>query len=265
MASGSAHHSWVWRWAGAGVLVYAGATVLAWLLSDRLLFQPGYGSRRAPAGAVSLKTNTGHDVSVLFLPNPAARFTLWYFHGNAEDLGDVEARLRTLRDAGFAVFACEYPGYGVSGGAPSERSVNEAARVALGYLRQQCGVPVERILVYGSSLGGGPAVELASREPVAGLVLQSAFTSAYRVMTRWPLLPFDRFENLRKLPEVRCPVLIIHGEADEVVPVHHGEALFAAAREPKRFFRVKSAGHNDLLGAAGNDYWQALREFSSRL
>ena len=265
MGNGRAPGSWGWGWVGVGLLVYAGAAGLAWLVSDRLLFQPDFGSRRAPAGAVSLKTNTGHEVSVLFLPNPAARLTLWYFHGNAEDLGDIEGRLRMLRDAGFAVFACEYPGYGISGGAPSERSINGATRVALDYLREQCGVPVGRILVYGSSLGGGPAVELASREPVAGLVLQSAFTSTYRVMTRWPLLPFDTFENLRKLPAVRCPLLIVHGEDDDVVPIHHGEVLFAAAREPKRFFRVKSAGHNDLVGVAGQDYWQALRELSDRL
>lgn len=252
-----------WRWVGAGLLVYAVATVLAWWLSQRLLFQPEAGSRRAPAGAVSVKTKHGAEVSVFYLPNPAARLTLWYFHGNAEDLGDIEPRLRMLREAGFAVFACEYPGYGISGGVPSERSINEATRAALDYLRQRCGVAVGQILVYGSSLGGGPAVELASREPVAGLVLQSAFTSAYRVMTRWPLLPFDPFENLRKLPAVRCPVLVMHGEADDVVPIEHGEALFAAAREPKRFLRVKAAGHNDFVGVAGNAYWQALREFSA--
>ena len=73
MGNGRAPGSWGWRWVGFGLLVYAGAAGLAWLVSDRLLFQPGYGSRRAPAGAVSLKTDSGHDVSVLFLPNPAAR------------------------------------------------------------------------------------------------------------------------------------------------------------------------------------------------
>ena len=119
------------RWVGAGLLVYAVATVLARWLSQRLLFQPEAGSRRAPAGTVSVKTKNGAEVSVFYLPNPAARLTLWYFHGNAEDLGDIEPRLRMLREAGFAVFACEYPGYGISGGVPSERSINEATRAAL--------------------------------------------------------------------------------------------------------------------------------------
>ena len=106
---------------------------------------------------------------------------------------------------------------------------------------------------------------MASREPVAGLVLQSAFAGSDRVMRRGPLLPFDRFENLRTLSAVRWPGLILHGEADEVVPVQHGEALFAAARSPKQFIRMKSAGPNELLGVAGNEIWPALREFSARL
>lgn len=205
------------------------------------------------------------DLSAVFLPNPSARYTLWYFHGNAEDLGDIEPRLRALRDLGFAVFAYDYPGYGRSGGRPSERSITQASRAALVHLRQVHGVTPERIVAYGRSLGGGPAIELAVNEPVAGLILQSAFTSVYRVMTRWPLLPFDKFENLRKIDRVRCPVLVMHGRDDEVVPFYHGEALFAAIRAPKAHLWSDRAGHNDFEWIEAEAYWSALRKFAAGL
>lgn len=254
-----------WRVVRMGLLLYGGLTGGAWLVSDRLLFQPEHGSRHDPAGAVRIPLEGGETLAVLHWPNPAARWTLWYFHGNAEDLGDIAPRLQALHAAGFGVFACEYPGYGRSGGRPSEKSVYAGTAAALRYLREVRGVRVENVVLYGSSLGGGPAVDLAARAPVAGLVLQGAFTSAYRVMTRWPLLPFDKFENLRKMPAVRCPVLIMHGEQDEVVAFRHAEELFAAAPLKKKFFRVPTAGHNDFVRVAGPDYWRTLQEFAAGL
>lgn len=226
------------------------------------MYFPEYGSRRLPAGAQSVAGDDGTVVSVLHLPNPTARFTVWYFHGNAEDLGDVEPFLRALQAEGFAVFAFDYPGYGHSTGRPSERAVYEAARRARRYLREQLGVPAEKTILLGRSLGGGPATQMAIEEPIAGLVLQSAFTSAFRVVTRVPLLPFDPYVNVRKLPRLRAPVLIMHGDRDEVIPFHHGQALFAAAHEPKRALWISGAQHNDLVAVAGARYWTALRDFS---
>jgi len=199
---------------------------------------------------------------MLYLPNPAAHFTLWYFHGNAEDLGDIEPRLHALHDAGFAVFAFDYPGYGRSGGQPSESAIYEATRAAQTHLRRELGVPAARTLLYGHSLGGGAAVQWATEEIVGGLVLQSTFMSAYRVIIWWRLLPFDQFENLRKLPEVSSPILVIHGTADAVISFPHGAALLAAVRGSRRHLWVPGAGHNDLPEVAGPAYWAALREFS---
>jgi abhydrolase domain-containing protein 17 len=199
---------------------------------------------------------------MLHLPNPCAPFTIWFFHGNAEALGDLEPTMKAFHAAGYAVFAFDYPGYGVSTGTPSESSLYDAARATRAFLREQLKVPAERTLIYGRSLGAGPAVQMATEERVGGVVLQSAFVSVYRVMTRWRLLPFDLFENERKLPQVTSPVLVMHGTADEVIPFRHGEALFAAAPEPKRHLWVSGARHNDFLPVAGPAYWQALREFS---
>ena len=100
-------------------------------------------------------------------------------------------------------------------------------------------------------MGSGPAADLASRRPVAGLILESAFTSAFRVMTRVSVLPFDRFDNLQKIKKVHCPVLVIHGTQDSVINVVHGRELFAAANEPKQALWVDGANHNDVAVVGG--------------
>ena len=250
------------RWLLVAAALYGGLAILARLLAGRALYHPEVTSGRSPAGGETIRSAGGDEIAVIHLPNPQAHFTVWVFHGNAEDLGDLEPGLRALRDAGFAVFAHDYPGYGRSSGRPSEGGLYVSARVARTHLREQLRVPAARTLMYGRSLGGGPAVQMATEEVVAGLVLQSAFTSVYRVVTPGRVLPFDLFENERKLPAVARPVLVMHGREDEVIPFSHGEALFAAAPAPKRFLWVPGAGHNDLAEVAGPRYWQALREFA---
>lgn len=243
------------------VLGCAMAAVLP-LFADRLIYFPDYASRRAPAGMQKIPSEAG-EIAVLHLPNPSARFTLWFFHGNAESLGDLEPFLLALRDAGYAVFAFDYPGYGQSTGKPTEKTVYASARAARAYLRDVARVPAEKTILFGRSLGGGPAVQMALEERNAGLILQSTFMSAFRVVTRWRLLPFDQYENLKKIPRVNCPVLVMHGKADEVIAFSHAEKLFAAAKEPKRYLWVDRARHNDFLSVAGADFWRALREFTA--
>jgi fermentation-respiration switch protein FrsA (DUF1100 family) len=245
--------------------LYVAVVALAYFCSDSVLFQPGYGSRRALEGMTRIPLPDGGSLAALYLPNPAAKHTLWFFHGNAEDLGDLEPFLREMQRRGFAVFAVDYPGYGLSSGSPSEKSVYAANTAAAHYLQESLKVPLSRVLLYGRSVGAGPAVELALREPVAGLVLQSAFTSAYRVMPGGRLLFFDKFENLRKLPRVKCPVLVMHGREDEIIPFAHGETLYAVAPGRKVELWVDGAHHNDFTEIAGERLWQALREFEASL
>ena len=241
---------------------YLALAIAAPWLAQGMLYYPQTGSRRAPEGMRKIRAPDGTSVAVLHLPNPSARFTLWFFHGNAEDLGDIEPQLRLIQAAGFAVFACDYPGYGHSEGRPSEAALYAAARTARDYLRNELHVSAAQTLIYGRSLGSGPAVQMAVEERVGGLVVQSGFMSAFRVMTRWPLLPFDQFKNLSKMSRVQCPVLVMHGQADEVISFAHGEALLTAARDPKRHLWVPGAEHNNFFEAAGEKCWQALREFS---
>ncbi len=248
------------------LVIYMATAAVAWGFVDSLLYHPEYGSRREPTlGPLKIRVDETLQLSAIYLPNPSAKFTIWYFHGNAEDLGDVEPRLWQLQARGFAVFACDYPGYGLSGGQPSEKSIYAANEAAMKHLRDVLHVPPDRLILYGRSLGGGSAVELASKNPVAGLVLESAFTSVFRVMTRWPLLPGDQFRNAKKMPQVKCPVLVMHGKADEVIPFHHGETLLAAVPGKKSHLWVDQAGHNNLLTVAGDRYWEALLQFTGGL
>lgn len=248
-----------------GLCGYGALTVLAASIVDKMLYFPDYASRKAPADMIRIPMSDGGALAAVYLPNPAAKHTLWFFHGNAEDLGSLEPFLRELHARGFAVFTYDYPGYGLSTGRPNEKAIYAANTAAARYLQDTLHVPLGRVILVGRSLGGGPATDLATREPVAGLVLQSAFMSVYRVMTRWRLLPFDQFENLRKLPRVKCPVLVMHGTADEVIAFPHGEKLYAAATGPKSHLWIEGAHHNDFVAAAGERYWQALLDFEASL
>jgi fermentation-respiration switch protein FrsA (DUF1100 family) len=239
---------------------YALLNVVARLMAPAMLFpRPAPGYVLTP-DFVRLPTPDGAEVICRHWSNPAAEFTLLWFHGNGEDLGGVSSYIPPYVAAGFSVLAVEYRGYGLSRGTPSEAAIHADAKVAYDWLRRQ-GAPADRIILFGYSLGGGPAVELATRERVAGLVLESCFVSAYRVITRGAFLVGDMFENLKKLPRVSCPVLVIHGTADQVVPFWHGEKLFAAAVGQKTKLFVEGAGHGDVATLAKDNYWQALRDF----
>lgn len=249
-----------------GALVYAGAGALAWWYADRMIFQPQPSRYTASSGATLVPTADGDSIAVLWLPNPRARYTILYSHGNAEDLGDLRAFLPDLRDAGFSVLAYDYRGYGMSTRrVPSERSAYRDLAAAYDHLTGALGVPPERVILHGRSLGGGIASELASRRPAAGLILESTFVSAFRVAIPRPIFPFDRFATAGRLRDVRCPVLVIHGTRDEVIPPWHGAALLERANHPKRHLWVDGAGHNDLVTVAGAGYWRALREFAASL
>ncbi len=234
-----------------------------YFFADRMVFLPHPRSYRDNPRFVRIRAGDGVRLTALYLPNPQARYTLLFSHGNAEDLGDNLEFLEGLQQTGFAVLAWDYRGYGTSEGVPSERTLYSDGQAVYDYLVRELKTPPERIIVFGRSLGSVPAVDLAARQPVAGLILEGGLTSGQRVLLPFPLFPFDRFRNLGKMERVRCPVLVIHGTADEVIPFRHGEALFRAAREPKRNWWVENAGHNDLLYRAGPEYGRKLQEFAA--
>ena len=245
-----------------GLLAYGLVTWLAVAVADRVIFQPPLPSYAIGTLPVELvPVGRSEWIALLHLPNAAARYTILYSHGNAEDLGHTLPTLRALRDQGFGVIGFDYRGYGESSpGPPTARKVLDDAEAAYRYAVGELGVPESRLILYGTSVGSGPAVDLAVGHRPAGLVLQSAFTSAFRVITRVRLLPFDRFPNLSRLKDIQCSVLVIHGTRDEVVPMAHGRRLFEAATGPKLALWVEGAGHNDVLWLAGSRWPEALTE-----
>ncbi|WP_228060732.1 MULTISPECIES: alpha/beta hydrolase [unclassified Coleofasciculus] len=243
------------------IFIYAFLCLYIFFASDGMIFVPQPSSYQDTRDIIKLTTTDGFQLSAVYLPNPAATYSILYVHGNAEDLGDIQPVLQKLHSIGFSVFAYDYRGYGTSQGSPSERHAYQDIDTAYIYLTQQLGVPPEKIIAYGRSVGGGSAVDLAARQPIAGLIVESAFTSAFRVILPIPLLPFDKFPNIDKIKQVNCPVLVIHGKADEIIPFSHGQNLFAAAPEPKLSLWVDDASHNDLMWVAGEEYEEILREF----
>jgi len=243
--------------------LYIGLLLIAVFLSDRMIFLPHPSSYRDSPEILKISTAGGKKIAAIHLPNPAARFTLLVSHGNAEDLGDDRYWLQDLRKLGFSVLAYDYEGYGISEGQPSEHAAYEDEVAAYDYLTGTLKIPPDRIVIFGRSVGTGPATYIAARRPAAALILQSPFVSAFRVLTRIPLLPFDKFPNVENIRQVHCPVLILHSRGDTVIGFWHGKKLFALANEPKQFFWAQNADHNDMDMAAG--YWEALQRFHSFL
>ena len=243
------------------LIIYILIGFWAFFFSDRLIFLPRPSSYQTNQDFVKLKSRNRTQITGIYLPLPKAEYTILYSHGNGEDLGEILPRLRDLRDIGFNIFSYDYQGYGTSQGRPSVAGAYQDVNAAYEYLTQRLGIPANKIIVYGYSVGGGPSVDLASRQPVAGLVIESSFTTAFRVVTGIPVYPFDKFPNIDNIKNVNCPVLVIHGNADRVIPFYHGQQLFAMVDQPKLSFWVNGAGHLNLLEVAGEEYVKVMTEF----
>jgi uncharacterized protein len=191
-------------------------------------------------------------------------------HGNAGNIGDRVLHAKLLIDAGLDVFLFDYRGYGRSEGRPDEKGTYRDARAARHALLRHAGVDPGRVVYLGESIGGALAVALALEAPPMGLVMQSAFTSI-RAMGRlhYPFVPMgmipDAYPNLRRIARIRSPLLVIHGDRDDIVPVSHGRALFEAAPSAKRLEIVSGAGHNDVLDVMGASYGATIAEWARTL
>lgn len=201
------------------------------------------------------------------VPAPGARVTLVWFHGNAGNIGDRVHNIGFLhRVVGVNVFIFDYRGYGQSQGNRSdlsEEATYRDGRGALAHVSSRPDASRTRLVYFGRSLGAAVAVELARARPPAGLILETAFTTLKDVArVHYPFVPLwflrTKYESLHKIPEVRVPLLILHGDRDEVVPLEQAKRLYAAANEPKQLYVIRGASHNDTYvvgGAAYLDVW----------
>ena len=260
------------------ILLVIGFTV--WqtkLLDKQFIFFPERELVGAPVDVgleyenVLFSTYDGVRLHGWFVPGESDTTLLW-FHGNAGNIGHrIDNLLMLHQRLGVNVFIFDYRGYGLSEGSASEQGTYLDGEAALEHLRSQKGLDLgQEIVLFGRSLGCAVAVEMATRHNVRGVILESPFTSVHAMAERaYPHLPVrmlmplvqTRYDSLSKIKDVRSPVMVVHGDRDDIVPIDLGRDLFDAANGPKRFYTIEGAGHNDTYLVGGDAYFQALKEF----
>lgn len=245
---------------------------------DRFVFYPERGLRARPDAFglahedVAVRADDGVRLACWWIPAasapvgraPAASApaALLWFHGNAGTMADRLDQAALFHRAGLSLFMVGYRGYGESEGRPTERGLRADAIACLREARRRSA----KVVLFGQSLGGAVAIDLATREKVDGVIAEAAFTSLadmVGVATGLPLgvLFRGRFDSLSKIVRVGAPLLVVHGDRDEVVPAAMGGRLFAAAREPKQIWIVRGASHNDVFAVGGAEYFDRVRRF----
>ena len=203
-----------------------------------------------------------------FIPHRDARATLVWFHGNAGNISHRVENIKLLHDkVKINIFIFDYRGYGRSAGSISEEGAYRDGAAALDFVRQQLAVEAKSLIIFGRSLGAAVAAEMALRFACRGLILETPFTSIRDMAkTVFPVLPIGpflqtRFDVLEKITQVKVPLLVLHGDRDELVPYEQGQKVFATARAPKEFYTINGAKHNDTYLVGGTAYFERLRSF----
>ncbi|HUR39246.1 MAG TPA: alpha/beta hydrolase [Planctomycetota bacterium] len=235
------------------------------IFEDKLIYFPTVGGvGPSPSQEVEITAADRVKLHAWYHPHPQAKATILHLHGNAGNLEDRRDLVRDLQALGVNVFAVEWRGYGKSEGKPSEEGLYRDARAAWDWLLTK--TTADKIVIHGESLGGGPACELASTVPCAGLILQSTFTSipdmAPRVMPLFPkFLVRTKYDNLAKVPKIGCRKLFLHSQADEMIPFDMGRKLYDAASEPKECTWFTGIGHNEMTISRAKKYYSRIAEF----
>jgi fermentation-respiration switch protein FrsA (DUF1100 family) len=254
------------------ILAYGGLLALMYVFQRSLMYFPDR-ARTPPAAAglpeveeVTLKSADGESLVAWHVPPRGSKPIVIYFHGNGGALNLRAGRFGWLMRDGFGLLGLSYRGYGGSSGKPSETGFLLDAAAAYDFAAAR--YPPARIVLWGESLGSGVAVALAADRPVGGLILDAPFTSAADVgAAAYPFVPVrwfikDAFRSDQRIARVKVPLLVLHGEQDNIVPVRYGENLFRLANEPKKMVRFPSGGHVDLDDHGAPD---AVRAFLNAL
>jgi len=245
--------------------LYLLLNLLALLFSEKLIFAPQVPSYTQLPDELKIISGNGEKINAVYLENPSAKYTILFSHGNAEDLGNVVPFMRQFQALGYSVLMYDYRGYGTSEGAPSVRNAYQDIDAAYRWLTEEKKIDPKTIIVQGRSVGGGPSTWLAAHREVGGLVIESSFTSAFRVKTRWKLFLWDKFDNLKHIQQVKCPVLIMHGRDDEILSFWHGEKLYNAAPGEKMHLWIDGGQHNDYAYVAGESYIESFHAFVEQI
>lgn len=254
---------------GVGAIAYVAFGLSLWLGQTRLIFYPQPAPFTTPADAgfpyedVQISVGDGH-IHGWWLPsaNPNAK-TVLVFHGNASNVENTLIQTQQFLALGLSAFIIDYRGYGLSSGPfPNEQRVYEDAIAAWDYLTQTREISANDIVIFGHSIGGAIAIELASQQPAAaGLIVQATFTSMTdmmdhagysRLVPKWLLN--QHFASIDKVQTLQMPVLVIHGMNDQTVPASMSQTLYGAIAAPKQLWLVPIADHNDIATVAGEQY-----------
>ena len=250
----------------AGVLFYS-------KLENKLIFYPDRGFDDSPSNwnlsyrDVLLRTKDGEKLHCWFFPLAGEPPVLLFCHGNAGNISHRIENAEHLVKRGISVFLLSYRGYGKSTGRPSEKGIYLDGLAAYDYLTESEKIPPNRIALFGRSLGGAVALEVALQRGVKCIIIESAFTSL-RDMSKtifpWSLFsPFipNHYNNGSKIATLSVPKLIVHGKNDEIVPFWIGEKLFTLAKDKKKFLAIEGAGHNDTYIVGGSTYFNEVVSF----
>jgi fermentation-respiration switch protein FrsA (DUF1100 family) len=269
------------RLLAVAALCYLVVLLVLRLSESRMLYVPG-GSRTlldppAELGLdvrrVTVTASDGVRLVAWAMPvGDGSGYWLLMCHGNAGNISEAGRpyHYAGLRGLGLSLLAFDYRGYGESEGAPSEDGLYRDADAAYRYLRDTIGVPPERIVIFGHSLGSAVAVELAGTVPAAGLILDGALTSvADRAQELFPYAPVrwiaaSRYPSIERIGKLSLPKLFLHATADDVIPIAHGRRLYEAAAPPKRFVELQG-GHGDTFDVDSAAYFGAIARFVSEL
>ncbi len=251
------------------LLAYVALIGIGVTYSDKLIFlaQPSSYSISNQHIIIDSKSanteNANHTIIALYLKNPESKYTILYSHGNATDLGGLQYLHKNFYKHGYSVLTYDYSGYGQSGGVASEQQVYNDAQAIYNYLINDKKVKPEQIIAYGHSLGAAIATDLAYNNTVGALVLESPFTTAFRVKTIYSMVPFDKFSSIDKIGNIHAPVFITHSKDDNIIPFWHGVELFDTANEPKKFLAFEKGGHTQITH--NKRFWQTFEKFVSTL
>ncbi len=252
-----------------GIIIgYLILNFVAIFYAHKLIFIPHRAGYEDAPWLIKLRSLNGKQIYLYHLKNPEAKYILLVSHGNGVDISDMLPFYHEARRHGFEVVGYDYQGYGLSEGYPSERNCYQDIFRVYSYLVDDLKIDPERIVVFGHSLGSGPSVELATTKPVAGLILQGAFTSAVRVVTRYKILAVDYFNNLKKIRNLTAPILVIHGDKDEIISIYHGKTLYKYAGDNnvfKKFLEIKDGTHSGLFLQQPKLFWNTIDEFLQKL
>ncbi len=247
-------------------VAYIGLIIFAAVFANRLVFPiPPASYKDSPDIIKFPYEDNGKSVSMIYLEHPSSEYLVFYHHGNGEDLQHVLGKAQYLRDAGYSVLAWDYPGYGTSDGRPTEKQVLKIAEKIWKRIPEDYGFSHDKVIHYGYSLGGGPAIWLAKEYECAGVIAEGTFTSIFRIGLPVKLLPWDLFDNQKWIRDIKCPILIMHGTDDETVPFSHARKLYELAPDPKSFTWVNDGRHADLLNSFEETYIDSLKRFTEKL